>query len=285
VNGILWKEANTFFGKGENDQIYTVRQDDEGETWISFGDGVRGQRLPSGAEVIANYRFGAEGVMPPAGSINQISKPAKGLQSVKNPLPAFGGADAEPIDNLKTYAPKSALLLGRVVSMKDMEALAAGFPGVRAVMAEWRWDGTNQTAVAQLIYIGDAQISNDLTKAIRKMADPATPISIITAIPKPLRVSLTIEIDPRYVEKEVLTNVREKLLNTKTGMLSAERIGIARPIYRSQLFDAVLSVEGTSSITGVFANGRPFYKFAIVPPALNYFSIEEGKLLLNGKDE
>jgi hypothetical protein len=98
-------------------------------------------------------------------------------------------------------------------------------------------------------------------------------------------VSLTIEIDPRYVEKEVLTNVREKLLNTKTGMLSAERIGIARPIYRSQLFDAVLSVEGTSSITGVFANGRPFYKFAIVPPALNYFSIEEGKLLLNGKDE
>jgi hypothetical protein len=152
-------------------------------------------------------------------------------------------------------------------------------------MAEWRWDGTNQTAVAQLIYIGDAQISNDLTKAIRKMADPATPISIITAIPKPLRVSLTIEIDPRYVEKEVLTNVREKLLNTKTGMLSAERIGIARPIYRSQLFDAVLSVEGTSSITGVFANGRPFYKFAIVPPALNYFSIEEGKLLLNGKDE
>jgi hypothetical protein len=285
INGMLWKEVNGFYGKGEFDQIYIVRQDDEGESWVSFGDGLRGQRLPSGAEVVANYRFGAEGVMPPGGSINQISKPAKGLQSVKNPLPAFGGADAEPIENLKTYAPKSALLLDRVVSMKDMEALAAGFPGVRAVMGEWRWDGRNQTAVAQLIYIGDLQISTDLTKAVRNMADPATPISIITAIPKPLSVSLAIAIDPKYVEKDVLARLREALLNKKTGMLSAERIGIAQPIYRSQLFDAVLSVEGTSSITGVFVNGRPFYRFAVVPPAANYFSIEDGKLLLNGKEE
>lgn len=285
VNGILWKEVNGFYGKGENDQIFIVRQDDEGESWVCFGDGVRGQRLPSGAEVIANYRFGAEGAMPPTGVINQIAKPAKGLQSVKNPLPAFGGADAESIDNLKTYAPRSALLLGRVVSMKDMEALAGGFPGVRAVMGEWRWDEKIQTAVAQLIYIGDPQIATDLTKAVRNMADPATPISVITAIPKALRLSFSIAIDPRYVEKDVLMNVRQKLVNTKIGMLSPEHIGIAQPIYRSQLFDAVLSVEGTSSITGVFVNGRPFYRFAVVPPPINYFSIEEGKLLLNGKDE
>jgi hypothetical protein len=284
VNGMLWKEVAGFYGKGEYDQVYIVRQDDEGESWVSFGDGVRGQRLPSGAAVIANYRFGAEGAMPPAGSINQVSKPAKGLQSVKNPLAAFGGDDAEPVGKMKTYAPRSSLLLGRVVSMKDMEALAAGFPGVRAVMGEWRWDGKNQTAVAQLIYIGDPQISTNLTKAVRNMADPATPISIITAIPKPLSLSLSIAVDPRYVEKDVLANVREKLLNTQTGMLSAEHIGITQPIYRSQLFDAVLSVEGTSSITGVFVNGRPFYKFAVVPPPIHYFSIEEGKLLLNGKD-
>ncbi|ULQ53242.1 hypothetical protein [Flavihumibacter fluvii] len=285
VNGILWKEVNGFYGKGEGDQVYTVRQDDAGDSWISFGDGIRGQRLPSGADVVANYRFGAEGAMPPAAAINQISKPAKGLQSVKNPMDAFGGDDAEPTENLKVYAPKSALLLGRVVSMKDMEALAAGFPGVRAVKGEWRWDLHCQRATAQLIYIGDGQLATGLTKAVRNMADPATPISIVTAIPKALRLSLSIKTDPRYPETDVLVMVRAALLNSKTGLLAAERIGIAQPLYRSQVFDAVLAVEGAVSVSGIFINGRPFNRFAVVPGPASYFSIENGKLLLNGKDE
>ena len=63
--------------------------------WSLLGDGIRGQRLPSGTDnVICNYRFGAEAACPPAGSVSQVSKPVKGLRSVKNFLPAFGGADA-----------------------------------------------------------------------------------------------------------------------------------------------------------------------------------------------
>jgi hypothetical protein len=265
--------------------VYTVRQDDEGESWISFGDGLHGQRLSSGAEVVASYRFGAEGAHPPASAINQISKPAKGLQSVKNPLPAFGGADAEPTENLKTYAPRSALLLGRVVSMKDMEALAAGFPGVSAVRGEWRWDLHSQRATAQLTYIGDGQIAAGLTKAVRNMADPATPITIVVAVPKAMRLSLSVKTDPRYLEADVLRKVREALLNSKTGLLAPERIGIGQPLYRSQVFDAVLAVKGTVSVTGIFINGHPFNQFAVVPGPAGYFSIEKGKLLLNGKDE
>ena len=162
IDGIRWTEVNTFYAATEYDQVYIVRQNDDGDSLVTFGDGIRGERIPSGSNnIVANYRFGAEAACPPPGFVNQISKPVKGLQSVNNMLAAFGGADAEPADGLRTFAPKSALILGRVVSLKDMEALAAQFPGVRAVKAEWRWNsGIQQAAALHIFYVGDGRRPN-----------------------------------------------------------------------------------------------------------------------------
>lgn len=60
VNGIKWKEVPSFFGIGPQDEVYIVRQNDEQETIITFGDGKTGARLPTGVDnVTATYRFGA----------------------------------------------------------------------------------------------------------------------------------------------------------------------------------------------------------------------------------
>ncbi len=59
VNGILWKEVPTFLGIGPSEQIFIIRQNDEGEATITFGDGRQGARLPTGTDnVVANYRYG-----------------------------------------------------------------------------------------------------------------------------------------------------------------------------------------------------------------------------------
>ena len=63
---------------------------------MTFGDGVLGRRLNTGASVVAYYRHGGGGDMPPAGSITQIAKPVKGLKSVRSPVAPYGGADEEP---------------------------------------------------------------------------------------------------------------------------------------------------------------------------------------------
>src|ERR1019366_1582330 len=99
---------------------YIVRQNDSGDSLVIFGDGIRGQRLPTGSSnIVANYRYGAGKASPPASSLNQVAKPVKGLQSVNNPKGASAGADAEPADGIRVYAPKSALILGRIVSIED----------------------------------------------------------------------------------------------------------------------------------------------------------------------
>jgi hypothetical protein len=285
INGILWSEVSSFYGMTENDQVYIVRQNDEGESTVIFGDGIRGQRLPTGTDnIICNYRFGAEAACPPAGSVSQVSKPVKGLRSVKNILAAYGGDDAEDPEKMRSFAPRSALILGRVVSMQDMEALAASYPGVRAVQTEWRWDKHKQGAAAHIYYIGDTGIRKGLSQRIRSVADPATPIKVETAIFNPLDISLNIKIDPRYLEEDVIIELREYLTNSDNGLLAPENIGIGRPLFRSRIFESVLNVEGIEAVQSILIGGLGFGNFAITPGTGRYYDIEQGKLTINGKE-
>ena len=129
-------------------EVYIVRQNDAGESDITFGDGVTGVRLPTGVDnVTASYRFGAGAAKPPAGVINQLAKPVEGLRRVVNPVAAGGGADADQPKDIRKNAPNSALILGRAVSVPDFEALAREFGGVINAHVEWAWDESCQRAV------------------------------------------------------------------------------------------------------------------------------------------
>ena len=60
ISGIRWQQVGSFFGCGPEDTVYVGRHDDDQNTIVTFGDGIRGARLPSGIKnVVANYRFGA----------------------------------------------------------------------------------------------------------------------------------------------------------------------------------------------------------------------------------
>ncbi len=289
VNGLLWKEAPSFYGAGDNDQIYIVRQNDEGESIVTFGDGRRGARLLTGVDnVVATYRHGAGKAAPPAGAITQLVKPVKGLKSVKSPIAAIEGDDAESSEGMRKYTPKSALLLGRAVSVDDMEAAAASASGVRTVTAEWRWNGMKQRPVIQLWYIGDENIKKNVGQKLRRLSDPTTPIAVDVAIPIPITMSIDVEIDERYMEDDVLNKIRTALMDSETGLLSPERIGIGKPLFRSRVFEAVMSVEGTLSVRDIIFKFLWFQwswtTHALKSPAGTYFDFEKGGLLLSSKE-
>ena len=292
VDRILWREVSSFFGVGADEGVYIVRQTDDGETLITFGDGRWGRRLPTGQNnVSASYRFGAGAKAPPAGALTQLAKPIKGLTSVHNPLPASGGDNAEGADKLRSHTSRSALILGRAVSIDDFQAVAAGLPGVRAVRAEWRWDGKRQTAVVKLWYVGEPGIVAKVRKQLRQLADPTVAIDVEPAQPQPLQLIFAIEIDPRHDEDVVLTAVRLELMNPATGLLVPERIGIGRPLFRSRLFESVLAVPGTLAVTDIqydrspFAGAVSFADIGLKQDAGCYFDLEAGALVLNGRED
>ncbi len=174
INGIRWKEVASFFGAGPQNEVYIVRQNDEQEAIITFGDGKTGARLPTGVDnITATYRFGGGAAKPPAGAIGQLAKPAEGLRRVVNPVAAGGGADPDRPEDFRRNAPNSALLLGRAVSVPDFEALAREFGGVINAHVEWAWDEASQSAAVKVSFISDG---GDIAQALRAFligqADP-----------------------------------------------------------------------------------------------------------------
>ena len=284
VDGLLWSEAPSFFGAAPDAQVYIVRQNDAGDSFVTFGDGIRGSRLTTGAgNVVAYYRFGAGKASPPSGSISQMGKPVKGISSIRNPVAAHGGDDAEPGGRLRIYAPRSALLLGRAISLADMEAAAASVGGVRAVRCEWQWNVKRQRPLVEVWYIGAAPVAKDVLKKLRGLSDSVTPIEVNQANPLSSTLSLSIEVDPRRIEDDVLRAVRSALMDPGTGLLAPEQIGIGLALFVSRIFEAVLAVPGTIAVQGLLLNGAAFGDYGVDPGTGNYFDFETGALVLNGK--
>src|SRR5205823_1246892 len=110
-------------------------------THVQFGDGLNGARLPSGlSNVLASYRFGSGAAAPGAGKLTSIVSPQPGLTAIRNPVAASGGADPDPANQIRRYAPLSVLTFGRAVSGLDYESIAASAAGVARARVYWSVD-------------------------------------------------------------------------------------------------------------------------------------------------
>ncbi len=282
VDGIEWTEVTSFYLSGENDTHYIVRQNDEGDSIVTFGDGVRGARLPTGSgNVIANYRFGAGAATPPAGAINQIGKPVAGLQSIVNPVAAVEGADAEDEEEIRSYAPQSILILGRAVSMKDMEAVAESIPGVHLAQAEWRWSETSQQATAHVWYVGEANLAESIESKLRSVTEASTPFTIQVATARSIALTIDVAYDSSYEPTALAASIDAILMTEKTGFLMPENLGIGQHFFRSQLFAAILAVPGINAVQNIlwldsasFSYPLPFSSYAKRQHAGSYWDFE-----------
>jgi hypothetical protein len=187
-----------------------------------------------------------------------LAKPVEGLRRVVNPVAAGGGADADQPKDIRRNAPNSALLLGRAVSVLDFEALAREFGGVINAHVEWAWDEASQGAAVKVWFISDGgDIADELRSFLIGQADPNTPLVTEEAKAQPSELIIDLEIDPRFNAQIVIEQVKQALTNPDTGLLALENIPIGCPLFRSRIFDAVLSVEGTRSVRAMTVDGQP----------------------------
>jgi hypothetical protein len=283
VNGIAWDETPSFFNHGPTDRVYIVRQNDDDENLVTFGDGIRGSRLETGTDnVIASYRYGSGEKSPPAGSLNQLAKPFKGLNRVHNVNPSFGGADKQDPENLRLLAPASALLLGRAVSLKDFEVAAQNLGGVIAARATWQWHGIRQQRTIHIAFIGDEQLEPVIEGSLRDICEDNVSITAEVATPEPTTIAIDTVIDPSYREDDVLDSLCNVLVDERNGCLIARNIGIGQPLMNSVLTGKIMSVSGVTNVDAIMINDIPLPLPGIAPDPNGYFSIESGMLSLNG---
>ena len=285
VGGVQWREVDSFYGVGADAMVYMVLHDDEGNTDLRFGGGAH---LPTGAPVVADYRFGAGAPVPPADSVKQVTRPVAGLRKIRNVLPAFGGSDAEGPAELGVRGPRSALLLGRAISLVDIETAAAQQPGVRAARAQWRWDAQGLRPAVVVSYIGDAQLAPTLQAALRALAEDDAPISAVSSPPQSATLDVDIEVDPLQVPADVIAAVGQALFAAVTlpgtgGLLRPERLGPDGAVLQSVLVRCVMDVPGVAALRALDFDRTPFIEMGRQPAAGAYFDFAAGGVWIDGK--
>lgn len=279
INGVQWKEVPSFYGQDPAARIFVTREDEQNKTHVQFGDGINGARLPSGVNnVVVTYRYGSGAEAPDAGSLTVILQPLPGLKAIRNPVPAGGGADPDPPQKIKRYAPQSVLTLGRAVSADDYETIAAQAPGVARAKAYWTWDPIQQRSLVK-IYVGDdANAVSAAHIALAAADDPNRPVQVSLAYALKTHLRLTLVVDPNYVTSDVVSAASAALLDPDTGLFGTNVIGVGQRIYESQLYEACLAVPGTVAVHNLLFRTRDslLFPFPSAPSALFRYDPGEG---------
>lgn len=158
VAGRLWTRVESLYGRGAEDEVYIVREDGEGSSWVQFGDGERfGARLPSGLDnVVARFRTGtgAHGSLEP-GTRVQPGRRLDRLDRLRLPGVVSGGDAPEAAEVARDAAPGRVQSLGRIVGLSDFESEALAIPGVALAAAAWEVrDGVPAVVVTVLMESG-----------------------------------------------------------------------------------------------------------------------------------
>jgi hypothetical protein len=181
------------------------------------------------------------------------------LRAVLNPVAVGGGADADPPDKVRRYAPHSVLAFGRAVSVFDYEAIAALTPGVTRARAVWTWDDTRQRTLVT-VYVGDDAAAAAAAKtALTAAGDPNRPIKVVQATPVVIALTLTVAMTPGMDPDTITAAVVAALSDSDTGLFGAATAAIGKPVFDSTIEQAVLAVPGAIAIIAAsfFADGSP----------------------------
>jgi predicted phage baseplate assembly protein len=252
VDDIEWQEVPSFYGQPANARVFVTREDVEQKTHVMFGDWVNGAGLPTGSNnLVATYRYGSGKEAPESGTLNAIVKPYPNLKAIRNPVAVGGGADPDPPEQIRRYAPRSILTFDRAVSGDDYETIAAQAPGVARSRAYWTWNDDEQRSLV-VIYVGDDDSALTAAKtALQNAADPNRPVLIKLAIAIPISLKMSVKIDPSYAPTPVLQGVRTALLDTDRGLFGSNSLGIGQSVYQSQIFATCLKVPGVLAVHGL----------------------------------
>jgi hypothetical protein len=250
VNGVLWSEVASLFGRGPTDQVYTARLADDGTVTVRFGDGRTGVRLPSGrGNVVADYRHGSglQGRVA-AGSLRSPLDLPVGLKSVSNPAATTGGADPESIEQARQNAPATVRTFDRAVSLRDFEDLVRSSGEVAKALATWVWSGEAR-AVHLTIAAQGGQLfaEGDLARihaSLDARRDPNHALFLANFAPVPVAIRATVRVDDWYTAAEVAADCRAGLL----GALSFETLRFGQPIAVSEIYSVLQQVAGVVAV-------------------------------------
>lgn len=276
VEDRLWMRASTFFGRGPDEEIYVVREDDEDNGYVQFGDGKTGKRLPSGLRnVKAVFRTGT-------GAFGKIEKDAKAqagarlkrLDKIQLPGVISGGSARENGQKAREAAPGKIQSLGRLVSRDDFESEALALAGVSRARAAWRLvENVPEIVVTVLMDTGRGAEFSEIEEILRDYnrcrGAGRHSISVEQGLREYVALAADVALDPSFRQDVVETAVHEALgLDDGAeddgaedegahGLFALRNLRFGQNAYATKIAGTIQSVEGVrwTKVTGLVSLG------------------------------
>jgi hypothetical protein len=257
VNGRKWQRVESFFGRLADEEIYIVREDAEGTSYVQFGDGETGARLPSGIKnVVARYRTGTGAFGPvKAGTTPSSGRRIEGVDKVQLPGIVTGGAGPESGEKATETAPGRLQSLGRMVSLRDFETEVLTIPGVTSATASWGLqNGVATLLLRVLLEAGRESEFSTIRDTIqgygRCRGADRFPIAIEQATLRYCFLDLLYAFDPSLVPADVDASVRAVLGlvgdsgAARTGLFGLRHRRLGEREYAQRIEGTVQNVPG-----------------------------------------
>ena len=260
-----WEARDDLLASSRTHRHFVVEIDNDGVAHLRFGDGDSDRQPAAGASFYATYRVGngAQGNVGAEAITRMVLRMTMNLPEgaslrVRNPLPAQGGVDAEPIDEVKLFAPSTfRKTLERAITAEDYALLAERNGKLQGAAATLAWTGSWYEADVVVDPRGRTDADPALGQAIANALGPYRRLGHDLAVHPPQYVSLAITlavcVRPDYLRghvKAVLLDLfsNRVLPNGKLGFFHPDKLTFGKGITLSELVAAAQAVPGVESV-------------------------------------
>lgn len=235
AGGQTWLPRRDLLGCGATDRYFAGETDDGQVLTLRFGDGVNGLAPPPGASVGLRYRtgngtagnVGAEAIS----TISFCTTHQDLITAVRNPLPAMGGTDPEPVATVRQRAPRAFLQdLQRAITAADYAEIAGRHSGVQRAGAQLRWTGSWYEAQVAIDALGTGTaprwLLSDELRELHRYRRIGHDVYVASAIMVPVELALCVQVQPGYLAGHVRSAL---LLRLGRGVLPDGSLGLFHP--------------------------------------------------------
>ena len=260
---LTWVPCRDLLHSGPRDRHFVGELEDDGRLALRFGDGRHGAGPAPGHRLALHYRLGG-GIAGNVGAeaINHLVVQSDCEQPpaavVRNPLPAIGGVEPEPIEQARQLAPLDLRRTRlRAVTADDYADLACALPGVQRAAAEIRWTGSVQEAHIAIDAYGSAQPSATLLTEVEQSLEAYRRIGhdlvVGPARLVPLDVALSVCAAPGHQHGQVLAELYRvlgsgRLADGGLGFFHPDALTFGEPVRLSRLVAVAAAVPGVQSV-------------------------------------
>lgn len=258
-----WKNQRDLLNSDSFAREFVLETEDDERAYLRFGDNVLGKKPQPETDFTAIYRIGNGTTGNVGAEAIALLDPqnhdlASFITQVRNPLPAQGGIDPEPIEKVRLYAPQAFRQQKRAVTASDYADVAELYPQVRKAVATRRWTGNSYTIFITVDRQDNLPVDDSFKQKLGNFIERFRLAAQDVAIEAPIFVPLDIVLDVQVANDYFANNVQQELQTItfsnqvspdgKLGFFHPDNFSFGEPVYLSQVIAAAMQVPGVVSV-------------------------------------